>query len=131
MAPRKQHSETEVVKLLKLNDDYKIHFHPSPLTAIEWDHERLPGRCLFEQILRIRTIKFVEYPSKDHPDSVAANRKKLLVRKIQANAARCKRERDNEAGWINNVASLVFERLDGFEFRWCVVNSCGHRQLTS
>jgi hypothetical protein len=123
MPPRKQHSEPDVIRLLKLNDDYKIHFRP-PATAIDWDRDGLPCRALFEQISQIRTIKFVEYPSNDHPDSESANQKKFLVRKIQANAARCRRERDNEAGWINNVASLVFERLDGFEFRWCVVDDC-------
>lgn len=130
MPARKQHSEPEVVKLLKLNNDYKIRFRP-PATATDWDRENLPCRGLFDQIAQIRTIKFVEYPPEGHADSDNANRKKLLVRKIQANAARCRRERDNEAGWINNVASLVFDRLDGTEFDWCVVGHRRYRQLTS
>lgn len=117
MAPRKQHSEPEAVKLVKLIEDYKIHFR-TPIDASRWEREGLPCRSLFDQMSEIKTIEFGKYPPIGHPDSEGAARKKLLVRQIQANAARCKREGDNEAGWINNVASLVFERLDGFEFRW-------------
>ncbi|KEF55829.1 uncharacterized protein A1O9_08580 [Exophiala aquamarina CBS 119918] len=116
MAPRRQHSAPEVTTLLKLNHDYKIRFHTAA-TKSDWEREGLPGRGLFDQIEKIKTIKFSEYPPRNHPDKATANRKKLLVRRIQANATRCKREGDNEVGWINNVANLVLGRLDGFELR--------------
>lgn len=114
---RKEHSDTEWEDLCKLNNEYKIQFL-GPATDIDWEREGLPYKGLFEQISSIQNIKFADYPSRKNPDPEGAYQKKLLARKIQANAARCKRERDNEAGWINNVANLVFGHLDGVELRW-------------
>lgn len=119
MPNRKEPSKAENEKLLELVHDLKIHFIPA-ITLSDWDRDGLPCTNLFEQILQIQNVKFSEYPPPDHRDSEGANQKKLLVRRIQASAARCKREKDNEAGWINNVANLVLERLDGYEFNWCV-----------
>ena len=119
MAPRGRLPPQEALLLQKLINDWKVDFE-SVTTPDEWDAGRLPCKHIFEQILEIKSITFTDYPRVEHSDREAANQKKLLVRRLQANVARCRREKDNEAGWINNVASLVFENLDGFEFRWLV-----------
>lgn len=119
MAPRKEHTKKEAEQLRSLVRDWKVDF--DAVTSLDdWEDKHLPSRNLFEQILEIQAVKFAEYPGDGHIDPATANKKKIRTRKLQANAYRCRREQDNEAGWINNVASLVFESLDGSEFQWSV-----------
>jgi hypothetical protein len=118
MSPRRWYSKKEAEQLLKLHEDYKISFLSSISRPSDWTRERLPCKGFFEQIVRISELKYDHYPGVDHPDKSDAYNKKLLVRRLQTNAARCKHESDNEAGWINNVASLVFERLEGQDGTW-------------
>ena len=119
MAPGKEHTPVEAEQLRSLIRDWKVDF--DAVTSVDdWVDRHLPSKNLFQQILEIQAVKFSEYPGDDHIDRTAANRKKIRIRKLQANAYRCRREEDNEAGWINNVANFVFESLDGSEFRWCV-----------
>ena len=73
---------------------------------------------VFEEVLNIKAVRFVDYPGNRRLDQEAAAGKKILAERLQANASQCQKERDNEAGWINNVANLVFGCLDGFEFQW-------------
>ena len=117
MAPRIQHSEREVEELVKLIIEYKVQFLP-PGTDDHLESWQLPYKDVFEQITEIQKITFKNYPPTNHFDEAGASKKKLLVREIQANAAQCSGEQENEAGWINNVASLVLRRLNGFEFVW-------------
>jgi hypothetical protein len=111
------HTPQEAQQLRRLISDWKIDFESIP-TLGDWDARHFPSKHIFEQILEIKAVTFVGYPRDEHPNKQIALQKKLLVRKLQANAARCRREMDNEAGWINNVANLVFEGLNGFEFQW-------------
>ena len=116
MAPKTQHSEGEVQKLVQLINEFKVLFLPPVTDDLEpW---QLPYADVFAQVSEIERTTFKTYPPVGHLDAAGAARKKLLVREIQVNAAQCKREQDNEAGWINNVASLVLKRLNGFEFVW-------------
>jgi hypothetical protein len=117
MAPKTQHTDREVQVLVDLIKEYKVVFLP-PGTGDQLEPWQLPYRDVFEQIAEIEKVSFMNYPPPGHFDEAGAARKKLLVREIQGNAAQCKREQDNEAGWINNVASLVLKRLNGFDFFW-------------
>lgn len=117
MNRRKELSLAEALQLRSVIYDWKIDFE-SATTLDDWDARHLPSRHIFEQILDIKTVTFATYPGDQHLYKETAIQKKLLVRRLQANAARCKQEYDNEAGWVNNVANLVFESLNGFEFRW-------------
>jgi hypothetical protein len=117
MAPRKAHTPEEALQLWAIINDWKIDFE-SVTTLGDWDARHLPSKHIFKQILEIKAVAFVEYPQDGHTNKEVAVQKKLLVKKLQANANRCRREKDNEAGWVNNVANLVFESLNGFEFRW-------------
>ena len=110
------HSTREVEELIKLNDKYKVQFLP-PVTD-RLDPWQEPYADVFAQISEIEKFTFKGYPPDSHPDKAGAARKKLLVREIQTNAAQCRTEHENEAGWINNVASLVLKRLSGVEFVW-------------
>ncbi|KAI9662968.1 MAG: hypothetical protein M1821_008015 [Bathelium mastoideum] len=115
MAPRRERTANESSQLVSLIHEYKVLFlDPAPSNRNQKWAE--PYKHLLDQIVEIQAVRFDAYPPTNHHDVEGACRRKLLVRKIQANAIRCKRERDNEAGWINNVASLVFERVDGIEF---------------
>jgi hypothetical protein len=116
MAPRHQPAERDVKLLLDLNRTWKIKFWPIGAGSLEpWQQ---PYRELFHQIEQIKDIKFGNYPLQDTLDQPGAARKKLLVREIQSNATQCDNENENEAGWINNVGSLVFRRLNGFDIIW-------------
>ena len=117
MPPRVQHSEREVEELVKLITQYKVHFLPPGLDD-NLESWQLPYSHVFEQISDIQKVTFRDYPPSNHFDEAGASKKKLLALEIQANAVQCSREDENEAGWINNVASLVFRRLSGFEFIW-------------
>ena len=117
MAPRTQHSTKESQELMELIHKYKVLFLP-PGTEQHLESWQLPYRDVFEQITAIEKVTFKDYPPANHFDKAGAAKKKLLVREIQANAAQCRRERENEAGWINNVASLILKRLNGFDFVW-------------
>jgi hypothetical protein len=117
MPPRRERIISESAQLAKLMDEYKVMFlDPTPSHRLQRWAE--PYKHLLDQIVEIQAVRFDAYPPADHHDIEGACNRKLLVRKIHANAIRCKRERDNEAGWINNVASLVFERVNGIEFVW-------------
>ncbi|OCT45182.1 hypothetical protein CLCR_06447 [Cladophialophora carrionii] len=117
MAPKGERTFNESAELVRLIHQYKVLFlDPGPSNRTQRWAE--PYKHLLDQIVEIQAIRFDTYPPASHHDVEGACRRKLLVRKIQANAIRCKRERDNEAGWINNVASLVFERVNGIEFVW-------------
>lgn len=119
MVSVKEHTDAEAEQLRSLIRDWKVDF--DAVTSLEdWDDRHLPSRNLFQQILEIQAVKFARYPGDGNIDRTAANKKKIRTRKLQANAYRCRREQDNEAGWINNVASVVFECMDGSEFRWFV-----------
>lgn len=111
------HTKAEAEQLRKLISDWKIDFE-SATTIDDWHVMCLPNQHLFEQILNIKRVAFVDYPGERHTNQAAAVQKKLLVKKLQANAWRCSQERDNEAGWVNNIANLVFESLHGFDFLW-------------
>lgn len=117
MARRKERTPTESARLMELIHKYKVLFtDPAPSNrAQQW---AAPYTHLLDQIREIQAVRFDRYPPAGHEDVEGACRRKLLVRKVQANSIRCKREEDTEAGWINNVASLVFERLNGIEFVW-------------
>ena len=117
MPPSKiQHSPREVQELVELIKKYQVSFLPPVTDQLEsW---QLPYADVFAQITEIEKLTFKDYPPFNHFDKVGAAKKKLLVREVQANAAQCKREQENEAGWINNVASLVLKRLNGCDFVW-------------
>jgi hypothetical protein len=121
MGPRRQSAESSyAARLVQLNRQWKISFLP-PLGHNDLLHLQtwqLPYVEFFCQIQEIKNINFGTYPLSDHPDRLGAARKKLLVREIQTNVAQCSREKDNEAGWINSVANLVFRRLNGFGYTW-------------
>jgi hypothetical protein len=116
MPRARDHSDTDARALWQLIHDYKVFFG----SASEHRHKTWldPYRLLLNQIGEIKAIRFEDYPPANHHDPEAASMRKLLVRRIQFKALRCRLEGDNEAGWINNVASLVFEQLDQFEFVW-------------
>ncbi|KAI9696320.1 MAG: hypothetical protein M1820_008162 [Bogoriella megaspora] len=113
--PRRERTQNETAELAKLIDRYKVlYLNPAPSNRTQRWAE--PYKHLLDQIDEIQAVRFDAYPHANHHDVEGAYRRKLLVRKIQANAVRCRRERRNEAGWINNVGSLVFDRINGIEF---------------
>ncbi|KAF2228581.1 hypothetical protein EV356DRAFT_512709 [Viridothelium virens] len=108
MGPKRERATTESEQLVALVHQYKVLFL-NPATSNRDQTWAKPYKHLLDQIVEIQAVCFKAYPHANHPDVEGACRRKLLARKIQANATRCKKERNNEAGWINNVASLVFE----------------------
>jgi hypothetical protein len=117
MAPNRKKSLAEK----ETSDVLEQRYHVSFLVRDSIDRLGLwaqPCKPLLNQLEEILAITFDEYPPQNHPDIEGACRKKLVAHKIRANAHRCRSEQNNEAGWINNVASLLFDCINDIDSIW-------------